>query len=85
MSFDVKKARQLTNADTRTIKEKFIDEILYYVQMAAKNGEREITYRIPERFSDRFLVWEVSDYISGVLGYEVWCNYPDYPEMIVKW
>lgn len=79
-----KQAREITGIDPRTDKEKFIDEVIHYIKMEAQFGKRMMTYRIPDKFGNVYLVWDVKHYFED-LGYSVDCNYPNYPDMIVRW
>ena len=82
--FDFRQARMLAGVDPRTDEEKFIDEVHHYIKMEAERGNRKMIFRIPEKYSNRYLVWDVKDYLIHE-GYDVLCNYPDYEEMVVQW
>lgn len=79
-----KQAREITGVDPRTTKEKFIDEVTHYIKMEAENHKRKMTFRIPDRYGNRYLIWDVQHYFED-LGYTVNCNYPDYQDMVVMW
>ena len=81
---NAKEARRLAGVDPRTPKERFIDELHHYIKMEAERGNRKMVFRIPDKYGNQYLIWEVRDYISSE-GFEVNVNYPSYPNFIVSW
>ena len=81
---DAKEARRLAGIDPRTTKEQFIDELHHYIKMEAERGNRKMIFRIPDKYENRYLIWEVRDYICSE-GFDVNVNWPSYPNFIVSW
>ena len=79
-----KEARELSGVDPRTTKQKFLDEIYHYIKVEARFGERKMVYRIPDRFADQRLIYEVCEDLK-IDGYDVSAAYPDYPDIVVRW
>ena len=84
MEINAKEARRLAGVDPRTTKEQFIDELHHYIKMEAERGNREMIFRIPDKYGNRYLIWDVRDYFIHE-GFEVNVHWPDYPNFIISW
>ena len=54
MEINAKEARRLAGVDPRTTKEQFIDELHHYIKMEAERGNREMIFRIPDKYGNRY-------------------------------
>ena len=84
MEINAKEARRLAGVDPRTTEEQFLDDIIYYIKLEANRGNRRMVYRIPDKFSVQYLIWRITNQLE-FMGFDVNCNYPSYPDIIVTW